>query len=85
MGYPNTVPKLKEVKLGGGEFVINDQTTKVPQSFSNLKNTIILTIPERDREFLKIFKWQDEIADEKLREEGYIIDVDNCWKVKKIK
>jgi len=109
MSYPNTVPKLKEVKLGGGEFVINDQTTlllgrnhtqadkfaakllnqeienliktplqiKVPQSFSNLKNTIILTIPERDREFLKIFKWQDEIADEKLREEGYIIDVED--------
>jgi len=109
MDHLNTVPKLKEVKLGGGEFVINDQTTlllgknhtradkfaakllnqeienlikiplpvKVPRVSSNFKNAIILTIPERDREFLKIFKWQAALADKKLREEGYIIGVED--------
>jgi len=109
MDHLNTVPKLKEVKLGGGEFVINDQTTlllgknhtradkfaakllnqeienliktplqvKVPRVSSNFKNAIILTIPERDREFLKIFKWQAALAGKKLRKEGYIIGVED--------
>lgn len=104
----DAVPKLKEVRLGKAEFVINDQTTlllgknhsradkfaakllnqeienliktplevKAAQSFSNFKNTIILAIPERDREFLNIFKWQDTLGDKRLSEEGYIIDVD---------
>ncbi|MCK4495223.1 MAG: family 20 glycosylhydrolase, partial [Candidatus Aminicenantes bacterium] len=49
---------------------------KAAQSFSNFKNTIILAIPERDREFLNIFKWQDTLGDKRLSEEGYIIDVD---------
>lgn len=111
MAHLNTVPTLKEVRLGEGKFGINNETTlllgknhtradkfaaqllnqeienliktplpiKVPQAPSSFKNAIILTIPEREREFLKIFKWRSFLADKKLEEEGYIIGVeDEC-------
>jgi len=104
---PKTVPRLKEVKFGRGEFVVNAQTTlllgkahtkadefaarllkeeiesfikapipvRVFSSSFNLKNAIILAIPDRDAEFMRIFKWQDALADERLKEEGYIINI----------
>lgn len=107
--YLNVIPKLKEVRLGRGEFVVNNKTTlllgrnhsradefaakllnqeiknliktplqiKIPQTLPNFKNVIILTIPQRDKEFAKILKQQDIAIDKKLDEEGYIIDAEN--------
>jgi len=40
-----------------------------------LKNVIILSIFDRDEEFRDVFQWRDELFDERLKEEGYIVSV----------
>jgi len=48
---------------------------KVFSASEKLENVIILSIFDRDEEFRSIFRWQDALFDERLKEEGYILSI----------